>query len=50
MKVPKKEYASTVPKLAKKHVLFILKPDSKMMGGKSRIMNRLPKCLDKLVI
>ena len=49
MKVPKKEKASTVPKFEKKFFLSILKPDSKMIGGNKRIMNRLPKCLDKLV-
>ena len=49
MKVPKKEKASTVPKFAKKDVLFILKPDSKMIGGKSRIINIVPKCFDTFV-
>ena len=49
MKVPKKEKASTVPKFAKKDVLFMLKPDSKIIGGKSRIMKRFPKCFDKFV-
>ena len=49
MKVPKNEKASTVPKFAKKDVLFILKPDSKMIGGKSRIINRFPKCFDTFV-
>ena len=49
MNVPKKLYAKTVPKLAKNEVLFILKPDSNMMGGSRRIMNRFPKCFDKFV-
>ena len=49
IKVPKNEYANTVPKLAKNGFLFILKPESKIMGGSSKIMNKLPKCLDKFV-
>ena len=50
MNVPIKEYARTEPKFAKKGFLFILNPDSKMIGGRSRIMNRFPKCLDKFVM
>ena len=47
--VPKKLKASTVPKFEKNDCLFILKPDSKMIGGKSRIINRFPKCFDTFV-
>ena len=50
MKVPRKEYASTVPKFAKNGFLFMLKPDSNMIGGSKRIMNKLPKCFDRLVM
>ena len=50
MKVPRKEYAMTVPKLEKKGFLFMLNPASKMIGGRSKIMNKLLKCLVKLVI
>ena len=38
-----------MPKFEKKGVLFILKPDSKMIGGKRKIINRFPKCFDKFV-
>ena len=43
IKVPRKEYASTDPTLRKKGFFCMLYPDSKMMGGSRRIMNKVTK-------
>ena len=41
IKVPKNEYISTVPAFLKKYFLFILYPDSNIIGG-SRIITKIP--------
>lgn len=44
MNVPKNEYISTVPPFFMKYLLFILYPDSKIIGGKSKITKIPEKC------
>jgi len=44
MNVPKKEYIRTDPAFFMKFFLFMLYPDSKMMGGRRRITKIPEKC------
>ena len=50
MNVPRKEYASTVPKFLKKGFLFMLYPDSKMMGGRRRSQERSKDLLEEQIV
>ena len=43
MKVPTKAKAMTVPKFLKNGFFYRLYPDSKIMGGSSKIINKLLK-------